>query len=49
MTTILVAAEAEWVRNQMRSAFVGPDQLYTTGKTPQGFDANQLQEALGRL
>lgn len=26
MTTILVAAEAEWVRNQVRTAFVGPGQ-----------------------
>lgn len=26
MTTILVAAEAEWVRNQVRVAFVGPGQ-----------------------
>jgi DNA-binding response OmpR family regulator len=26
VTTILVAAEAEWVRNQVRTAFVGPGQ-----------------------
>ena len=26
MTTILVAAEAKWVRDQVRSAFVGPGQ-----------------------
>ena len=26
MTTILVAADAEWVRNQVRTAFVGPGQ-----------------------
>lgn len=26
MTTILVAAEAEWVRNQVRTAFVAPGQ-----------------------
>ena len=26
MTTILVAADAEWVRNQVRVAFVGPGQ-----------------------
>jgi DNA-binding response OmpR family regulator len=26
VTTILVAADAEWVRNQVRTAFVGPDQ-----------------------
>jgi CheY-like chemotaxis protein len=26
MTTILVAADAQWVRNQVRSAFVGPGQ-----------------------
>jgi DNA-binding response OmpR family regulator len=26
VTTILVAAEAEWVRNQVRVAFVGPGQ-----------------------
>jgi len=26
MTTILVAADAQWVRDQVRSAFVGPDQ-----------------------
>jgi DNA-binding response OmpR family regulator len=26
MTTILVAADARWVRDQVRAAFVGPDQ-----------------------
>ena len=26
MTTILVAADAEWVRDQVRTAFVGPGQ-----------------------
>ena len=26
MSTILVAAEAQWVRDQVRSAFVGPGQ-----------------------
>ena len=26
MTTILVAADAKWVRDQVRAAFVGPDQ-----------------------
>ena len=26
MTTILVAADAQWVRDQVRAAFVGPDQ-----------------------
>jgi DNA-binding response OmpR family regulator len=26
VTTILVAADAEWVRNQVRTAFVGPGQ-----------------------
>ena len=35
MTTILVAADAEWVRNQVRTAFVGPGQQVvevTTGQ-----------------
>jgi DNA-binding response OmpR family regulator len=27
MTTILVAADAKWVRDQVRAAFMGPDQV----------------------
>src|SRR3954468_24401951 len=39
MTTILVAADAQWVRDQVRSAFVGPGQeVVEVTRGPDGRD-----------
>ena len=43
MTTILVAADARWVRDQVRSAFVGPDQRVVEVTTGQ-----EVRDAFGR-
>jgi CheY-like chemotaxis protein len=44
MTTILVAADAQWVRDQVRSAFVGPGQEVV--EVTRGQD---VREAFGRV
>ena len=50
MTTILVAAEAEWVRNQVRTAFVGPGQEVvevSRGQEVKGAVLEDLEKAPG--
>jgi DNA-binding response OmpR family regulator len=43
VTTILVAADARWVRDQVRSAFVAPDQRVVEVTTGQ-----EVRDAFGR-
>ena len=49
-TTILVAADARWVRDQVRGAFVGPDQrVVEVTRGQEVRNAVRLEESGGRL